>query len=56
MSKLLLLDIDGTLLDTNKQLPEATKQALIAARANGHQLSIATGRAPFMIGSLLEEL
>ena len=56
MSKLLLLDIDGTLLDTNKQLPDATKQALIAARANGHQLAIATGRAPFMIGSLLEEL
>lgn len=56
MSKLLLLDIDGTLLDSNKQLPGATKQALIRARANGHQLAIATGRAPFMIGSLLEEL
>lgn len=56
MSKLLLLDIDGTLLDSNKQLPKSTKQALINARANGHHLAIATGRAPFMIGSLLEEL
>lgn len=56
MTKLLLLDIDGTLLDSHKRLPAETKQALTQARANGHQLAIATGRAPFMIGSLLEEL
>lgn len=56
MGKLLLLDIDGTLLNSKKELPESTKQALRQARENGHDLAIATGRAPFMITDLLEEL
>lgn len=56
MSKLLLLDIDGTLLNSKKELPESAKQALQQARENGHDLAIATGRAPFMITDLLKEL
>lgn len=56
MKKLLLLDIDGTLLDTKKNLPPSTKMALEQARANGHDLAIATGRAPFMFGKLAAEL
>ncbi len=56
MGKLLLLDIDGTLLNSNKELPESTKTALLQARANGHELAIATGRAPFMFNELREEL
>ena len=56
MGKLLLLDIDGTLLNSKKELPESAFEALQSARANGHDLAIATGRAPFMITDLLEKL
>lgn len=55
-SKLLLLDIDGTLLNSRKELPASAKEALIQARANGHELAIATGRAPFMFEKLRKEL
>lgn len=56
MGKLLLLDIDGTLLNSKKELPASAFEALQKAKANGHQLAIATGRAPFMITGLLEKL
>lgn len=56
MGKLLLLDIDGTLLNSKKELPESAKAALKEARANGHELVIATGRAPFMFEELRKEL
>lgn len=56
MPKLLLLDIDGTLLDSQKKLPASAKEALQQARLNGHDLAIATGRGPFMIQDLLKEL
>lgn len=56
MGKLLLLDIDGTLLNSKKELPDSAFEALQKARANGHELAIATGRAPFMITNLLEKL
>ncbi len=56
MPKLLLLDIDGTLLNSQKKLPASAKEALKQARLNGHDLAIATGRGPFMIQDLLKEL
>jgi Cof subfamily protein (haloacid dehalogenase superfamily) len=56
MGKLLLLDIDGTLMNSKKQIPQSAKEALIQARANGHELAIATGRGPFMIRKVLKEL
>lgn len=56
MSKLLLLDIDGTLLNSRKELPASAEKALIEARANGHELAIATGRGPFMFEELRERL
>lgn len=56
MRKLLFFDVDGTLYNSDKKLPQSAKDALAAARANGHEIAIATGRAPFMIQSLLEEL
>lgn len=56
MGKLLFFDVDGTLYNSEKQLPSSAKEALLAARANGHEIAIATGRAPFMIESLLKEL
>ncbi|MDN7226095.1 Cof-type HAD-IIB family hydrolase [Planococcus sp. N064] len=56
MGKLLLLDIDGTLMNSKKEIPQSAKDALIQARANGHELAIATGRGPFMIKRVLSEL
>lgn len=56
MKKILFFDIDGTLYDSNKKLPQKTKDAIFKARENGHSIFIATGRAPFMIREVLEEL
>lgn len=56
MRKLLFFDVDGTLFNSDKKLPQSAKDALLAARANGYEIAIATGRAPFMIQSILEEL
>jgi HAD superfamily hydrolase (TIGR01484 family) len=56
MTKILFFDVDGTLYNSDKQLPHATKEAIAKARNNGHEIAIATGRAPFMIKSLLHEL
>ncbi|WP_088005827.1 Cof-type HAD-IIB family hydrolase [Indiicoccus explosivorum] len=56
MGKLLLLDIDGTILDSGKKLPESAESAIRRARDNGYDLAIATGRAPFMFRKLAQEL
>lgn len=56
MKKVLFFDIDGTLYDSNKKLPPKAKEAIFAARQNGHEVFIATGRAPFMIEEVLREL
>lgn len=56
MKKFLFFDIDGTLYDSNKKLPSKAKEAIFAARKNGHEVFIATGRAPFMIKDVLREL
>ncbi|WP_332650485.1 Cof-type HAD-IIB family hydrolase [Lysinibacillus sp. 54212] len=56
MSKILFFDVDGTLYNDDKILPSSAKEAIFKARENGHEIAIATGRAPFMIESLLQEL
>lgn len=53
--KLILFDIDGTLYDHDKKIPESTMQALAMLKEAGHMLAIATGRAPFMVKPVLEE-
>lgn len=54
--KMIFFDIDGTLLDHNKQLPPSTKQAIQALKKDGHEVAIATGRAPFLFEELRKEL
>lgn len=54
--KILFFDVDGTLYNSRKEIPQSAKDALHKARANGYELAIATGRAPFMIEGLLKEL
>lgn len=45
MKKLLLFDVDGTLIDYDGTLPESTKRAISKARENGHLEVIVTGRS-----------
>ena len=54
--KIVFFDIDGTLLDHEKKLPNATKSAIKQLQENGVFVAIATGRAPFMFESLRKEL
>jgi Cof subfamily protein (haloacid dehalogenase superfamily) len=56
MSKIVFFDIDGTLLDHDKKLPDATRKAVKLLQDNGTYVAIATGRAPFMYEDLREEL
>ena len=42
--RLIALDLDGTLLDDNKQISAVTRDALHAAAASGVQIVLASGR------------
>lgn len=54
--KILALDLDGTLYNTEKIVTDANKEALAAAREKGVKVVITTGRPLRAIGNLLEEL
>ncbi|CAM4438538.1 hypothetical protein FHS16_001574 [Paenibacillus endophyticus] len=54
--KLIFFDIDGTLVDHEKKIPPSTKDAIEQLQSAGHELVIATGRGPFMLKSVSEEL
>lgn len=56
MRKIVFFDIDGTLVDEQLRIPDSAKEAIRALQNNGVYTAIATGRAPFMIPHLLEEL
>ena len=52
----IFFDIDGTLLDHEKKLPTSAKEAVFKLKEKGHEVAIATGRAPFMFEGLRREL
>ena len=43
MSKIVFLDVDGTLIDYDAKCPDSAKRAVEQARANGHKVYICTG-------------
>ena len=45
MGKILLIDVDGTLVNYENQLPASAVNAIRKARANGHKVYICTGRS-----------
>jgi Cof subfamily protein (haloacid dehalogenase superfamily) len=53
---MIFFDIDGTLLNHEKKLLASTKKAVYRLKELGHELAIATGRAPFMFENLRKEL
>ena len=45
MSKIIFIDVDGTLVDYENKLPESAVLAIRKARENGHKVYICTGRS-----------
>ncbi len=45
MSKIIFLDVDGTLVDYENNLPDSAVTAIRRARANGHRVYLCTGRS-----------
>jgi len=54
--KILFFDIDGTLYNSEKKLPQSAYDAIQQAKENGHEVAIATGRSPFFLKPVLDEL
>lgn len=54
--KAIVLDIDGTLLTSEKKISEKTKQSLIHAQKKGVKVILASGRPTFGMLSLAKEL
>lgn len=54
--KVVFLDVDGTMVDSNGNIPASTKRAVTEARANGHRMVVCTGRSRFQIYRELLEL
>ena len=45
MSKILFIDVDGTLTNYENKIPASAVEAIRAARANGHRVYLCTGRS-----------
>jgi hypothetical protein len=54
--RLLACDVDGTLITTGERLSEETRKALLDLRALGIEVVLATGRSPWGIHDLCEDL
>jgi len=56
MGKIVFLDIDGTILDSNNEIPDSTREAVRLLREKGVYVAIATGRSPHMFKDIREAL
>ncbi len=54
--KLVFFDIDGTLYNEEKKLPQSAKESIQQLKNQGHEVAIATGRSPFNITEIRKEL
>ncbi|MFC5402576.1 Cof-type HAD-IIB family hydrolase [Cohnella soli] len=54
--KIAFFDLDGTLLDEEKTIPEDTIQAIRQLKSSGIEPVIATGRAPYFFQPIAEKL
>jgi Cof subfamily protein (haloacid dehalogenase superfamily) len=55
-NNIVFFDIDGTLVDDEKNIPASAKKAVETLKNNGVYVAIATGRAPFMFENIRKEL
>lgn len=56
MSKIIFLDIDGTLCDGSGGIPESAIYAVRSARKNGHQVFLCTGRGKNEVGKEFHDI
>lgn len=54
--KIAFFDIDGTLVNEEKQIPQDTIEAIAELKKSGIEAVIATGRAPYFFQSIAKEL
>lgn len=54
--KMVFFDIDGTLYNEEKKIPESTYDAIARLKEKGHEIAIATGRSPFNITDIRQQL
>lgn len=54
--KIVFFDIDGTLLNTDHTIPQSTHDAVQQLKQNGVHLAIATGRSPYHLMPIAQEL
>lgn len=54
--KVIFFDIDGTLIDENHHMLESTKEAIQAARKNGHLCFINTGRTNCLVENSIAKM
>src|SRR5690625_363921 len=54
--KIIFFDIDGTLVNEEKQIPTSTKESINQLQQAGAHVAIATGRPPFMFKDIRDEL
>lgn len=54
--KIFFTDLDGTLLDSKKQISQENREAVEAARAAGHSIVVATGRSTVNARQQIERL
>lgn len=54
--KLIFIDVDGTLCDLAGEVPKSAREAIQAARANGHLVYICTGRSKPEINDDIESI
>jgi HAD superfamily hydrolase (TIGR01484 family) len=54
--KLLVLDVDGTLLNSNKELSKPTLATLLKVQQMGIRIVLASGRSTFGLQELIDKL
>ena len=52
VNKVLFFDIDGTILDSDKNIPPGVVEAIQQARDNGHEIVISTVRSTLTAKSI----
>lgn len=56
MSRILFIDVDGTLVDYHNRLPDSAVAAIRAARAAGHRVYLCTGRSKAEMPDMLWDI
>ena len=56
MIKVIVLDIDGTLTNSVKEISPLTRQALVKAQEKGYKLVLASGRPTIGLQKFVKEL